>query len=147
MNLPYLSRAKDQVRTKEEPRMNLRTPNHQKVLFVKIALSFTSLIPCLIPPTDDRENTEKTPTQLPASKKVLFLRLLPKKVVCIPKKVDSFPEKVYSFPETVDLSVFKQKTPKKAIFLAHLEKKVYLCGQNCNNYDCIVTSLWQISRK
>ena len=147
MYLPFIIRVSNQGRTKEEPRMNQRTPNHQKVQFVKIALSFTSLIPCLKTPSDDRENTEKTPTQLPASKKALFLRLLPKKVVCIPKKVDSFPEKVYSFPETVDLSVFKQKTPKKAIFLAHLEKKVYLCGQNCNNYDCIVTSLWQISRK
>ena len=52
-----------------------------------------------------------------------MLRLPPKKVVPIPKKVDSF-------PETVDLSVFKQKkSPKKAIFLAHLKKKVYLCAQ------------------
>ena len=133
----------DEIRTKERPK-NSET---KKVRFIKIAPSFTSLIPCLIPPRGLRETTERTPTQLPAHKKCCFLRLLPKKVICIPKKVDSFPEKVYSFPETVDLSVFKQKTPKKAIFLAHLEKKVYLCGQNCNNYDCIVTSLWQISRK
>ena len=77
MYLPKFSRAKDQGRTKEEPRMNLRTPNYQKVLFVKIALSFTSLIPCLKTPSDDRENTERTPTQLPASKKALFLRLAP----------------------------------------------------------------------
>ena len=102
--------------------MNLRTPKLQKSTFIKIPLSFLSLIPCLKTPSDDRETTERTPTQLPASKKALFLRLLP-------KKVDSLPEKVYSFPETVDLSVFKQKTPKKAIFLAYLEKKVYLCAQ------------------
>ena len=82
--------------------MNLRTPNHQKVLFVKIALSFTSLIPCLKTPSDDRENTEKTPTQLPASKKALFLRLSPKKVDLIPEKVVSPPKKVDEFPEKVD---------------------------------------------
>ncbi len=41
---------------------------------------------------------------------------------CPPKKVDSF-------PETVDLSVFKQKTPQKAIFLAQFKIIHYLCGQ------------------
>jgi hypothetical protein len=46
-----------------------------------------------------------TTKELRTTKKCFFLRLLPKKVVCIPKKVDSFPEKVYSFPETVDLSI------------------------------------------
>ena len=71
-------------------------------LFVKIALSFTSLIPCLKTPSDDRENTEKTPTQLPASKKALFLRLSPKKVDLIPEKVVSPPKKVDEFPEKVD---------------------------------------------
>jgi hypothetical protein len=45
------------------------------VLFIKIAISFTSLIPCLIPPTDDREKTERTPHQLPAYKKCFLLRL------------------------------------------------------------------------
>ena len=29
------------------------------MLFVKIAVSFSSLIPYLIPPTDDRETTER----------------------------------------------------------------------------------------
>ena len=64
------------------------------MLFIKIAVLFPSLIPCLKTPSDDRENTEKTPTQLPASKKALFLILLPKKVVSLPKKVDSFPKNV-----------------------------------------------------
>ena len=64
------------------------------VLFIKIAVSFTSLILPSIPPTDDRENSEGTPTQLPATKKCCFLRLLPKKANPIPEKVDSFPEKV-----------------------------------------------------
>ena len=88
----------NQGRTKDEPK-NSET---QKVLFIKIAFSFPSLIPCLIPPTDDRENTEKTPTQLPASKKALFLRLSPKKVDLIPEKVVSPPKKVDEFPEKVD---------------------------------------------
>ena len=72
--------------------------------FIKIAVSFTSLIPCLIPPTDDRETTERTPTQLPVSKKCYFLRLLLNQVVLIPKKVDSF-------PEIVDLSISQQNHP------------------------------------
>lgn len=91
-------RIKDQGRTKEEPRNDQRTPNHQKVLFIKITFSFPSLILCLIPPTDDRENTERTPTEDLMTKKALFLRLSPKKVVSLPKTVDYF-------PETVDLSV------------------------------------------
>ena len=70
-------RVKDQGETKEEPRNDQRTPNHQKVLFIKIVVSFTSLIPSLIPPREHRPTTEKTPTQLPASKKALFLRLDP----------------------------------------------------------------------
>ena len=40
----------------------------QNVLFLKIVISFTSLIPSLIPPTGDREMTERTPTQLPHHK-------------------------------------------------------------------------------
>jgi hypothetical protein len=35
--LPYSPLIKDQGETKEEPRNDLRTPNHQKVRFVKIA--------------------------------------------------------------------------------------------------------------
>ena len=51
------------------------------------------------------------------------------------KRLDSFPEKVYSFPKTVDLSVFKEKSPKNHPFLAHLEKKVYLCTQISKRID------------
>ena len=61
---------------------------------LKIAVSFTSLIPSSIPPTDDRENSEGTPTQLPVTKKCYFLRLRPNKVVLIPKKVDLFPNMI-----------------------------------------------------
>ena len=45
----------------------------QKVRFVKIAILFTSLILCLLPPRELRENTEGTPTQLPANKKCCLL--------------------------------------------------------------------------
>ena len=75
------------------------------MLFIKIAFSFPSLILCLIPPTDDRETTERTPKEDHMTKKALFLRLSPKKVDLIPKKVDSLPKTVDLFPETVDLSV------------------------------------------
>ena len=83
------------LKTKEEPRNDLRTPKLKKC--VLLILPF--LLPCLIPPTDDREKTERTPTQLPASKKALFLRLLPKKVVPLPKKVDSYPKTIDYFPK------------------------------------------------
>ena len=71
--------------------------------FLKIAISFPSLIPCRISPTDDRETTERTPTEDLMTKKALFLRLNPKKVDLIPEKVVFIPKKVDSFPETVDL--------------------------------------------
>ena len=76
----------------------------KKVHFLKIALLFLPLIPYLIPPTDDRETTERTPTQLPVTKKCYFLRLLLNQVVLIPKKVDSF-------PKIVDLSISQQNHP------------------------------------
>ena len=65
--------------------------------FIKIAVSFTSLIPSPIPPTDDRENSERTPTEDLMTKKALFLRLSPRKVVSLPKIVDYFPETVDLF--------------------------------------------------
>ena len=81
----------NQRRTKEQHRNSQTT----KVLFVKIAVSFTSLVPCLIPPREHREKTERTPTQLPAYKKCFFLRWLPKEVSTFPKKVDYNPKKIY----------------------------------------------------
>ena len=72
------------------------------ITFVKIAISFTSLIPCLIPPTDDREKTERIPKEGHMTKKALFLRLSPKKVDLIPKKVVSLPKTVDYLPEKVD---------------------------------------------
>ena len=46
-----------EIRTKERPK-NSET---KKVRFIKIDVSFSSLIPCLILPTDDRENSERAP--------------------------------------------------------------------------------------
>ena len=56
----------NQRRTKEQP----KNSKLQKVLFIKIAVSFTSLIPCLIPPRELRETTEGRPKELPVTKPV-----------------------------------------------------------------------------
>ena len=61
--------------------------------------------------------------------KALFLRLPPNKVILILKKVVPIPKKVDYIPEIVAYPPNK-KSPQKAIFLAHLKKKVYLCGRN-----------------
>ena len=73
MCLPFLSRVKDQGETKDEPRNDQRTLKQKKTLFIKILLSLTSLIPFLLPPRDDRENTEGTPHQLPVTKRCCLL--------------------------------------------------------------------------
>ena len=91
----------NQRRTKERP----KNAKSQNVRFIKIAVSFTSLIPTLVPPTDDRETTERTPTGDLMTKKALFLRLSPKKVDLIPEKVVSPPKTVDPFPEKVGLSI------------------------------------------
>ena len=67
----------------------------------------------------------------------VLLRLLPNKVVYIPKKVDSIPKSValYSSPLPYTLHPTPEKSPKSAIFLAHLEKKVYLCAQISKRID------------
>ena len=73
--------------------------------FIKIDVSFTSLVPYLIPPTDDREMTERRAKRyraLAAKNSALFLRLSPKKVDLIPEKVVSLPKKVDSYPKKVD---------------------------------------------
>ena len=82
-----------EIRTKDEP----KNAKLQNMRFIKIDVSFSSLIPYLIPPTDDRENSERTPTEDLMTKKALFLRLSPRKVVSLPKTADYF-------PKTVDLS-------------------------------------------
>ena len=122
-------------KTKDEPRKNQGTTKElrknsqpQKSTFIKIAVSFPSLIPCLILPREERETTDRTPTQLPAHKKCCFLRLLPNKVVLIPKKVDSFPKTVDYIPKIVAYPPNK-KSPQHCIFLAHLKIIHYLCSR------------------
>ena len=46
----------------------------KKVRFLKIAVSFISLIPSPISPTEHRQTTERTPTHLPALQKCYLLR-------------------------------------------------------------------------
>jgi hypothetical protein len=59
----------NQGRTKEQP----KNSQIEKVLFVKISTSFTSLISCHKTPTDLRETSERTPTEGPTTKKYQFL--------------------------------------------------------------------------
>ena len=91
----------NQGQTKERP----KNAKSQNVRSIKIAVSFTSLIPCMVLPREHRETTERTPTEALMNKKALFLRLNPKKVDLIPEKVVSPPKIVDSFPKKVDLSV------------------------------------------
>ena len=42
-------------------------------VFLRFSFSFTSLIPCPLPPRDEREKTERTTAQLPANKKCCLL--------------------------------------------------------------------------
>ena len=56
------------------------TPSFRKGLgvgyicrFLRFSFSFTPLIPCLLPPRDEREKTERTTAQLPANKKCCLL--------------------------------------------------------------------------
>ena len=124
-------RVKDQGRTKDEPRMNQRTSKYKMCVLLRLSVSISSLIPYLILPTDDRENSERRAERyraLAAKNSALVLRLSPKKVDFIPKKVVLLPKKVDCFPEIVAYPPNK-KSPQKAIFLAHLKKKVYLCSQ------------------
>ena len=95
------------------------------MLFIKIALSFSSLIPCLILPTDDRENSERTPIQLPETKKCYLLRLPPKKVDCVPEIVAN--------PQN-------KKIAQKAIFLAQFKIFHYLCAAKVNQRDIVTVT-------
>ena len=83
----------------------------KNVRFIKIAISFPFLIPCLILPREHRPTTERTPIEHLMDKKALFLRLSPKKVDLISEKVDSVPKKFDSFSKKVDLSVYQQNHP------------------------------------
>ena len=82
----------------------------KKVLFIKIAFSFPSLILCLIPPTDDREKTERRAKRyraLAAKNSALFLRWVLKRLTWFPKKLSSFLKQL----------VFKHSFGKGSVFL------------------------------
>lgn len=52
---------------------DIRVLFHEKALFLRFTFSFTPLIPCLLPPREERETTERTTAQLPALQKCYFL--------------------------------------------------------------------------
>ena len=56
---PYSSRVKDQGRTKDEPRMNLRTPNHKMCILLRLP----SLLPCIYLTSFHRENSDRRPSE------------------------------------------------------------------------------------
>ena len=91
------------------------------MLFIKIANSFTSLIPCLVLPRELRETTERRAKRyraLAAKNSALFLRLSPKKVDLIPEKVVSLPKKVDSDPKMVNLQFlhdYCEKSSEKTV--------------------------------
>ena len=117
----------------------------KKVHFLKIDLPFLPLIPCLIPPTDDRETTERTPTQLPMTKKCFLLRLaFFTGLVCAGRchsamgLFRSFPHRLFPLSNhstaalllALTLYVPSRKWQKNRYFLAYVLKKLYLCRQN-----------------
>ena len=76
----------------------------------KISISFPFLIPCLIPPREPREMTERRAHQLPVKKKLCFLRLRPYKVV------------LTLFLKTLTYLFFKKKSHQKRFFLLNPKK-------------------------
>ena len=78
-----------------------------------VLLRLPSLFPLLYLALFYREKTDRTPIEHLMDKKVLFLRLSPKKVDLIPKKVDSFPKKVDSHPKMVNLQFLHEHSGKK----------------------------------
>ena len=71
MYLPYAPRVKDQGRTKDEPRSNLRTQNLKKGFLLRFVFLFTFPYSTERTPTDDRARSDTTP----CLQKVLFLKI------------------------------------------------------------------------
>ena len=95
------------------------TPSFRKGLgvgyiccFLRFSFSFTPLIPCLLPPRDEREKTERTPTQLPANKKCCLL-IFAIAISCLVLAAipASFPP--FSFLSAVMLSRFRPRVPPR----------------------------------
>ena len=60
-----------EIRTKDEP----KNAKLQNMRFIKIDVSFSSLIPCLILPTDEREKSDTITAEPCVTKKCYLLRL------------------------------------------------------------------------
>ena len=117
----------NQRRTKERP----KNSKLEKVLFIKIGISFAFLIPTLILPRELRLTTERTPTQLHLQK-VLFVEigslkrfpLFLKKLTPILKRLSPFLKKLSSFLKRLThflklfTYLFQRKTHQNAISLA-----------------------------
>ena len=69
---PSYKRPTMNLRRTKEHRKNSQT---EKMRFVKIAVSFFFLIPCLTLPRDDRENSERRATELPCPQNSTFLKI------------------------------------------------------------------------
>ena len=72
-----------------------------------IAVSFPSLIPSLILPSDDRENSDSTPHY----PKVLFIKIAFQKILT------PFLKKLTLFLKPLTYLFFKKKSPQKRFFL------------------------------
>ena len=116
-----------QGRTKQRP----KNPKIQKLRFLKIAISFPSLIPCLIPPRDDRAKSDTTP----CLQKVLFLKIaFLKRLTLLLKRLSPFLKKLTYIPKKFPLFLKKCTFPqKKCIFLYILTSfsslPYYLCSR------------------
>ena len=125
----------------------------QKSTFLKIPISFTSLIPSPILPKDEREMTERTTTQLPANKKCCLL-IFAIAIGCL--VLADFPASSHPFsflsavmlcgvPDNArgvlgctlrfcprEIPIYKQKIALKAILFAFMQKLLYLCTRKLN---------------
>ena len=122
MYLSYLSHVKYQGRTKDEPRNDQRTPNHQKVLFIKIIVSFPSLIPHLIPPREPRETTERRAHQLPVKKSTFLNTTFLKRLTHFLTQLTPILKRLTLFLKPLTYLFFKKKSHQKRFFL-HISKK------------------------
>ena len=83
----YCARRVPTLRKSAAHRIKKRTPKLKKSTFIKIAVSFPSLILCLSSPTDDRENSDSTPRL----QKVTFVKIgFPKRLPPFLKKSPLF---------------------------------------------------------
>ena len=141
---------------------DIRVLFHEKALFLRFSFSFTSLIPCLLPPREEREKTERTTAQLPANKKccllifaiaigclvladfpasslpvtlvhpVLPFPFLLAVLLCgVPKTLVAFWGALCASAREKSLYPLK-KSHQNAIFLAFLQKLLYLCTRKLN---------------